>query len=388
MTCEPTHRTRILFVALVAVLVALFIPATGHAAERDRLASAGVLERGAGYGSAGGSHAVRILQARLGRSGDRPGPIDGLYGPLTQGAVQRFQQRHGLAVDGIVGRQTRRALFAGTTRPTASLDERDTKPGTLTRKSPSPSIGLESAGEQPHARPVPADAASRAGPVSGTSGIPPEVIAALVVLAGLMLFLTLRKQGEVRLNFGLTCAVLLAVFGIGAVAGALFATRAAPKATDRATAESGILLAGTPARERPRHTAAARDAGSIKIPVAAVSARTRSARSVAAPARPVIPSSTELASVSIAPAVSRAAPIAPVVRAAPRARPAATRRRPATYVVKPGDSLSNIARSELSAASDSRVRAEVQKLAQLNLGRRIRSGDPDVLETGEELRLR
>ena len=388
MTCEPTHRTRILFVALVAVLVALFIPATGHAAERDRLASAGVLERGAGYGSAGGSHAVRILQARLGRSGDRPGPIDGLYGPLTQGAVQRFQQRHGLAVDGIVGRQTRRALFAGTTRPTASLDERDTKPGTLTRKSPSPSIGLESAGEQPHARPVPADAASRAGPVSGTSGIPPELIAALVVLAGLMLFLTLRKQGEVRLNFGLTCAVLLAVFGIGAVAGALFATRAAPKATDRATAESGILLAGTPARERPRHTAAARDAGSIKIPVAAVSARTRSARSVAAPARPVIPSSTELASVSIAPAVSRAAPIAPVVRAAPRARPAATRRRPATYVVKPGDSLSNIARSELSAASDSRVRAEVQKLAQLNLGRRIRSGDPDVLETGEELRLR
>jgi len=388
MTCEPTHRTRILFVALVAVLVALFIPATGHAAERDRLASAGVLERGAGYGSAGGSHAVRILQARLGRSGDRPGPIDGLYGPLTQGAVQRFQQRHGLAVDGIVGRQTRRALFAGTTRPTASLDERDTKPGTLTRKSPSPSIGLESAGEQPHARPVPADAASRAGPVSGTSGIPPEVIAALVVLAGLMLFLTLRKQGEVRLNFGLTCAVLLAVFGIGAVAGALFATRAAPKATDRATAESGILLAGTPARERPRHTAAARDAGSIKIPVAAVSARTRSARSVAAPARPVIPSSTELASVSIAPAVSRAAPIAAVVRAAPRARPAATRRRAATYVVKPGDSLSNIARSELSAASDSRVRAEVQKLAQLNLGRRIRSGDPDVLETGEELRLR
>ena len=388
MACESTHRTRILFVALVAVLVALSIPATGHAAERDRLASAGVLERGAGYGSAGGSHAVRILQARLGRSGDRPGPIDGLYGPLTQGAVQRFQQRHGLAVDGIVGRQTRRALVAGTTRPTASLDERDTKPGTLTRKSPSPSIGLESAGEQPHARPVPADAASRAGPVSGTSGIPPELIAALVVLAGLMLFLTLRKQGEVRLNFGLTCAVLLAVFGIGAVAGALFATRAAPKATDRATAESGILLAGTPARERPRHTAAARDAGSIKIPVAAVSARTRSARSVAAPARPVIPSSTELASVSIAPAVSRAAPIAPVVRAAPRARPAATRRRAATYVVKPGDSLSNIARSELSAASDSRVRAEVQKLAQLNLGRRIRSGDPDVLETGEELRLR
>ena len=56
--------------------------------------------------------------------------------------------------------------------------------------------------------------------------------------------------------------------------------------------------------------------------------------------------------------------------------------------MKPGDSLSNIARSKLSAGSDARVVAEVQKLAQLNLGGRIRSGDPDVLEAGEELRLR
>ena len=391
MACEWTHRPRILFAVLVAVLVALSIPATGHAAERDRLASAGVLERGSGYGSAAGSHAVRTLQGRLRRSGDRPGPIDGLYGPLTQGAVQRFQQRHGLAVDGIVGRQTRRALFAGISRPTASPDERDTKPGTLTRKSPSPSIGLESAGEQPHARPLPAAAASRDGPVSGTSGVPPELIAALAALAGLMVFLTLRKQGEVRLNLGLTCAVLLAVFGIGAVAGALFATRAAPQGTDRATAESGILLAGVPARDRARRATAGRDAGSIEIPIVAAATpahatRTR-ARPADAPARPASPASTEPASVPLAPAVSRAAPIAPVVRARPRARPAATRDRAATYVVKPGDSLSNIARSELSAASDERVRAEVQKLAQLNLGGRIRSGDPDVLEAGEELRL-
>ena len=392
MTCEPISRPRILFVALVAVLVALSIPATGHAAERDRLASAGVLERGSGYQSAAGAHAVRILQDRLRRSGDRPGPIDGLYGPLTQGAVQRFQQRHGLAVDGIVGRQTRRVLFAGTSRPTASSHERNTQPGTLTRKSPSPSFGLESAGEQPHARPVPADVASRDGPASGTSGVPPELIAALVALAGLMLVLTLRKQGEVRLNFGLTCAVLLAMFGIGAVAGALFATRAAPQGSDGATAESGILLAGTPARDRARRTTAARAAGSIKIPIVASAAPARAtrtrARSVSAPAGPVIPSSTEPASVALAPAVSRAAPIAPVVRASPRARRAATQHRAVTYVVKPGDSLSNIARSKLSAASDARVRAEVQKLAQLNLDGRIRSGDPNMLEAGEELRLR
>jgi hypothetical protein len=389
MACEWTHRPRILFAVLVAVLVGVFIPATGHAAERQRLASAGVLERGSGYESAAGAHAVRILQGRLRRSGDRPGPIDGLYGPLTQGAVQRFQQRHGLAVDGIVGRQTRRALFAGISRPTTSPDERDTKPGTLTRKSPSPSNGLESAGEPPHARPLSAAAASRDGPVSGTSGVPPELIAALAALAGLMVFLTLRKQGEVRLNLGLTCAVLLAVFGVGAVAGALFATRAAPQGTDRATAESGVLLAGAPARDRARRTTAGRDAASIKIPIAAAAAPARATRtrSAEAPARPVTPSSTEPASLSLAPAISRAAPIAPAARARPRARAAATRDRAATYVVQPGDSLSNIARSELSAASDERVRAEVQKLAQLNLGGRIRSGDPDVLEAGEELRL-
>jgi hypothetical protein len=396
MACESTHRLP-LFAALVALLVALSIPATGHAAERNRLASAGVLERGSGYESAGGSHAVRTLQSRLRRSGDRPGPIDGLYGPLTQGAVERFQQRHGLAVDGIVGRQTKRSLVAGTSRPTASPDERDTRPGTLTRKSPSPSIGLESAGEQPHARSVPADAASRDGPVSETGGVPPEVIAALTALAGLMLLLTLRKQGEMRLNLGLTCAVLLAVFGIGAVAGALFASRAAPQG-DSATAESGVLLAGTPARDGPLRAIAVRDAGSIKIPIATAAPPTRAtrrlARSVTTPARSVTRSPAEPASVSLAPAVSRAAPIGPVVRAGPLARPTATRDRAvatrdraATYVVKPGDSLSNIARSELSAASDRRVRAEVQKLAQLNLDGRIRSGDPNVLEAGEELKL-
>jgi Putative peptidoglycan binding domain/LysM domain len=380
MTCEPTRRPHILFAALVAVLVALSIPATGHAAERDRLASAGVLERGSGYETAGGSHAVRILQGRLRRAGDRPGPIDGLYGPLTQGAVERFQQRHGLAVDGIVGRQTRRTLFAGVSRPTASPNERGTKPGTLTRKSPGPSIGPESAGEQPHARPVPAGAASRDGPVSGTSGVPPELIAGLAALAGLMLLLTLRKQGEVRLNLGLTCAVLLAVFGIGAVAGALFATRAAPQNADGATAQSGIVLAGTPPRDAARRATPVRDAASIEIPLA-----TAPARPASVPERSVDASASARAAVPLAPAVSRIAPIAPAARAGPLARPAAKRDRPVTYVVKPGDSLSNIARSELSAGSDALVTAEVQKLARLNIDGRIRSGDPDVLEAGEEL---
>ncbi len=54
--------------------------------------------------------------------------------------MQRFQQRHGLAVDGIVGRQTRRVLFAGTSRPTASSHERKTQPGTLDAQVAEPEL--------------------------------------------------------------------------------------------------------------------------------------------------------------------------------------------------------------------------------------------------------
>jgi len=62
-----------------------------------------VLAAGAGYNSADGSPLVRALQQRLASSGDRPGPIDGRYGPLTEQAVRRFQSAHGLAADGIAG---------------------------------------------------------------------------------------------------------------------------------------------------------------------------------------------------------------------------------------------------------------------------------------------
>src|SRR3954471_9452917 len=97
MACQRTLRPLLAIAALAATFVLLSAPAIGHAAERDQLASAGRLASGSGYDRAGGSDAVRVLQHRLRRLGERPGPVDGLFGPLTEGAVTRFQERHGLA---------------------------------------------------------------------------------------------------------------------------------------------------------------------------------------------------------------------------------------------------------------------------------------------------
>lgn len=50
--------------------------------------------------------AVADLQRRLQAAGFSPGPVDGWFGPQTQGAVRAFQQSRGIAVDGWVGPQT------------------------------------------------------------------------------------------------------------------------------------------------------------------------------------------------------------------------------------------------------------------------------------------
>ncbi len=78
-------------------------PAGRLAAELRRAGGHVVLSRGSGYSQAGGSPLVRALQLRLARGGYRPGPLDGLYGPLTEAGVIRFQAAHGLRTDGIAG---------------------------------------------------------------------------------------------------------------------------------------------------------------------------------------------------------------------------------------------------------------------------------------------
>jgi len=54
--------------------------------------------------------AVKGLQNALWSRGYDPGPIDGIFGSGTENAVMGFQSDNGLAVDGIAGPMTWRAL--------------------------------------------------------------------------------------------------------------------------------------------------------------------------------------------------------------------------------------------------------------------------------------
>lgn len=60
------------------------------------------------YGSRGSE--VRTIQDKLKRWGYYTGNVDGIYGSLTVSAVKKFQQKNGLAVDGIAGTKTLNAM--------------------------------------------------------------------------------------------------------------------------------------------------------------------------------------------------------------------------------------------------------------------------------------
>src|SRR5690242_12826371 len=72
-------------------------------------------------GSSG--EAVRELQIALKETGEDPGPVDGQFGQQTLAAVRSFQQKRGIAVDGVVGPITWRNIdeFAEFDEPTLKV---------------------------------------------------------------------------------------------------------------------------------------------------------------------------------------------------------------------------------------------------------------------------
>lgn len=58
-------------------------------------------------------HWVMTLQADLNLLGDPSGPVDGVFGPLTEKGVRHFQSTHHLAVTGVTTPATWQAILAG-----------------------------------------------------------------------------------------------------------------------------------------------------------------------------------------------------------------------------------------------------------------------------------
>jgi peptidoglycan hydrolase-like protein with peptidoglycan-binding domain len=115
--------------------------------------SAGAVSRGTGYWRPNGSHRVRELQRRLTRAGLHPGPVDGLYGPRTERAVRRFQQRRHLQVDAIAGRRTLRALRRTDAPNRAQRPRATAPPAAVPQALPAPQAAPQAA---PEPAPTPA----------------------------------------------------------------------------------------------------------------------------------------------------------------------------------------------------------------------------------------
>lgn len=71
---------------------------------------------------------VRSLQLLLASAGLNPGPIDGIFGGLTESAVLAFQRSHSLPVTGQVGQSTLDALGQIAAAPTVLYERGDTGP--------------------------------------------------------------------------------------------------------------------------------------------------------------------------------------------------------------------------------------------------------------------
>jgi len=88
---------------------------------------------------------IQQAQRQLKAAGFDPGPIDGVLGESTRGALREFQQAHGLPQTGQFDATTQQQLMAQAPQQSPGMQApRESTPGSATSGSPTPSTGSSS----------------------------------------------------------------------------------------------------------------------------------------------------------------------------------------------------------------------------------------------------
>jgi MYXO-CTERM domain-containing protein len=157
----------------------------GRTLAASQTSTAAPLRYGAGFEQPGGSSRVIEVQRLLHHVGYRPGPVDGLFGPLTRASVQWFQIKHGIRPSGVVD---------GVTLALLRLRAHGDSPTPLGTTPPAPPSVVNAP-----AAPARVPAARTAAHDSGNSAKPVVITAALVgllLLAGLLLVALRRRRSS------------------------------------------------------------------------------------------------------------------------------------------------------------------------------------------------
>jgi peptidoglycan hydrolase-like protein with peptidoglycan-binding domain/TPR repeat protein len=158
---------------------------------------ASALQLGAGYPT--GSPLVRDLQRRLSRAGHSPGPIDGLYGPLTKAAVMGYQADHGLPVDGTAGVQTLADLRLHFGAPR----NRGSQPRAGAPKTPAPTRIAAPRKPRTAGRPAgPTTGSHHPGALSPLWFVPLGLVVAAIALGGAWLVWERRRRSPLAQPLG------------------------------------------------------------------------------------------------------------------------------------------------------------------------------------------
>jgi len=162
------------------------------------------LRRGAGFAQPDGSPRVRSLQVRLRKRGLRPGPVDGLFGPRTEAAVERLQRHNGVPASGVVTTRTASLLAHPRHQPEQPAsnqpDQTQDEPTNGQPTNGQPTNGQPSSGEEGNTQP-----GTPIRPVSSTAtggsddvGLPLAIVIGLAaLLVGLLAGALLGRRNRV-----------------------------------------------------------------------------------------------------------------------------------------------------------------------------------------------